>query len=383
MREHSDVLIVGGGASGCLCGGLLSQRGFSVTILEKNLKPMKKLLATGNGRCNFTNQKMSPLCFYGDGEWIRQVLEDNGPEDIVEAFEKIGVLSRDRDGYVYPYTNQAVTLVEALENFSRDCQMVLDAKVGKIYATDEGYEIRSTQGIFYSKYLIVATGGAASPELGGDHSGYRLLKQLDHRVTKLYPGLTGLKVKEDYWDQVAGTRIQGKFSLDCQGEILEGEIGEIQIVKNGISGIPVFQLARRAAEALAYGQEVYARIDFVPAMTDKEVAQWLLRFSVKGLVPKKWEPVIAGRKKPVQALKRLRIPVRGTFGMDRAQVTAGGVSLREVSPVTMESCLRENLYILGEALDVDGLCGGYNLHMAWSTARRAAWAISDKENKKC
>lgn len=385
MREYSDVVIIGAGASGLLCGGALADLGLFVTILEKNDRVGKKLSATGNGRCNFTNKKLSAEYYYGDRKWIERVLDGYGPDVIIKRLEEIGIYHREKDGYVYPYTNQAATVVEALEKYCMDnkADIVLGCKATAIkkMPEQEEYRIRTPEGEIRCRYVILAAGGKASKELGGDGSGYILAKSLGHRMQSVFPGLTGLVCRGGFWKQVAGTRVQGRFSLLIDNVVTEGECGEIQITKDGVSGIPVFQLCRVAAQAMAEGHVVEGQIDFVPAMAEEETAQWIKRFGISGLVQKKWYHYFRSRAEVVRNLKAFRFPVESTFGMERAQVTAGGILTEEVCPETLESLMNPRLFLLGELLDVDGKCGGYNLHLAFTCACRAAEEIKKKEQK--
>lgn len=371
MRKYCEVVVVGAGASGLLCGGLLAGQGISVTILEKNNRVGRKLSATGNGRCNFTNLHMSRDCYYGDSVWIEKILQKKAPEDIIRLFEEYGIWHRQKDGYVYPHTNQASTVVGILSKICTDngVDIVENCRVKHIERRiDRQFLVRTEQGSICCRYLIVATGGEAGKESGGDSSGYFLVKSLGHSVTPLYPGLTGLVCEGKYWTKVAGTRVQGHFSLEIDGERTPGETGEIQIVKNGVSGIPVFQFSRVAAEALAKGRQVCGVIDFVPSMKRETTADWICHHGMAGLVPAKWLPLAQKASDPIAFVRDFRFPIVDTFGMERAQVTAGGVPLAEVNPDTMESRIQKSLFLLGEMLDVDGKCGGYNLHFAWSTA---------------
>lgn len=383
MREYSDVVVVGAGASGLLCGKLLASAGMRVVIIEKNNRIGKKLSATGNGRCNFTNFSMSPDSYYGNRDWIQKVLERYSPQDAIRRFEEMGVYHREKDGYVYPYTNQASTVVESLEKscLSTGVDFVLDCKVSGI-RRDAGtgmFRVNTKEGEIRCLYVVLATGGKANEELGGDGSGYKIARSLGHEVHAVFPGLTGLRCEGDFWSKVAGTRIQGRFSLITGGEIIPGECGEIQIVKDGVSGIPVFQLCRVAAQAMATGKTVDGVIDFVPVMSEHELKNWIQNHGIEGLVPKKWFTYLNNRPEPEKNLKNFRVRIRETFGMERAQVTAGGVSLSQVSPETMESKVCPGIFLLGELLDADGRCGGYNLHLAWAGAELAAKELIKRE----
>ncbi len=381
MEQYCDVVIVGAGASGLLCGGILAEAGIPVTLLEKNARAGKKLSATGNGRCNFTNRHMDTDCFYGDKAWLQKLLAEYPPERIVRRFHKLGVYHREREGYIYPYTNQAATVVEALLDYARrgGARIETECKAVSVRPAGDRYGIRTSQGEISSRYLVLAAGGSAAAGLGGSGSGYKLARSLGHTVHKTYPALTGLACGGDWWNRVAGTRIQGRFSLRIDGRDLTGECGEIQIVRDGVSGIPVFQLCRVAAQALSEGRLVQGIIDFVPAMEREDLSAWISSYGISGLVQKKWIPVLESLPGSWEQLKEFPFPILDTFGMERAQVTMGGIPTEETTVETMESKMARNVYLAGELLDVDGRCGGYNLHFAWSCAMAAAEAIRQRE----
>lgn len=388
--EHHEIIIAGAGAAGLMCAYLLGRQGHDVLLLEKNASAGRKLLATGNGRCNFTNRHMSPECYYGDRKFIEEILGRFQTEDAIGLFEQLGIYHRERDGYCYPYSGQASTVVELLEKSCREAgvRFLFDTRVSRIVHKKEkngkeNYEVACKNNICFScGRLILATGGKACAELGGDGSGYKLSRSLSHHVTEIFPGLTGLKASGKEWKRLSGVRMQGKVSLYVEGDFIKSESGEIQIVKDGISGIPVFQLCRLAAEALSAGKEVRCAIDFLPEWEEELVEKWLFihgEEKLSGLVNQKWVPVIRKRAKELEEISRLlknyEVAITDTFGLERAQVTAGGVKAEEIDPGTMQSKLHKNLFLLGELIDVDGICGGYNLHFAWGTAYLCAEAI--------
>lgn len=383
--EYREIIIIGAGASGLMCGYLLGKQNKEVLILDKNSSPGKKLSATGNGRCNFTNRHMVPACYFGDQNFVTKVLEKFDAERAVELFEEIGIYHREREGYCYPYNGQASSVVRLLVMACEEngVSFAFDTKVLKVIHKKDGYEVIGRNNVHYDcKKLILATGGKACESLGGDGSGYKLCRSLGHQITSVYPGLTGLKAAGNEWKLLSGVRMQGKVSLYSGERLIRSEIGEIQIVKDGISGIPVFQLCRLAAQELAQSRTVTCGIDFFPQMSEQELADWIALHGtekLEGLLNQKWIRVLLGDRKTKTKLparlKNYKIHIIDTFGLERAQVTAGGVVAEEVNPATMESMLQSDLYLLGELLDVDGICGGYNLHFAWATAYICSCAI--------
>lgn len=381
-RNQYDAVIAGAGASGMLCALLLSRQGRSVAIVEKNSIPGKKLSATGNGRCNFTNLDMSADCYRSISSeitWMKTVLSEFDAGDCCHLFEDLGILWRQRDGYVYPYSNQASTVVETL--YSSCIQygvcFYFEEKVTHIQKSD-CFTIRTSHRTLFSENLVLATGGKAAKSLGGDGSGYRLGRSMGHSVTGLTPGLTGFYSDSKLCQSMAGVRISGKLMLLIDGEEKEAEIGEIQITKDRVSGIPAFQLCHTAGLALQDGCKVELLLDFVPDMTIEQCTEFLVKHNLRGIVNSKCIPPIermAKGKNPAslaRACKAFLFPVSGTAGFEMAQVTVGGILLDEVFPQSFESKRVKGLYLLGELLDIDGKCGGYNLHFAWAGAYLAA-----------
>lgn len=390
MEEIFDVAIVGAGASGLVCAWQSAKKGKKVLILEKNDVAGKKILASGNGRCNFTNQFMEPSCYHGDTAFISDILRQFPTEKAIQLFHEIGIYEKERDGYFYPYAGQAVTVRDFLIAACKreGVQFWLDTKVAKAVHKDGVFRISAKGGKKgVASALVLACGGKANQPLGGDGSGYLLARSFGHQVTKLFPALTGLCAAGKEWEQLAGVRMQGQVSLFADGKTLAKEQGEIQIVKDGLSGIPVFQLCAPAAKALEEGKEVVCEIDFLPDWDSHKIQQWEQEFGeayLQGLVPKKWVPVLRERAKKETlsvSLKHYPVKIVEPFGMERAQVTSGGVPTHEIDSQTMESKKVNNLYLIGELLDVDGICGGYNLHFAWATGYLCACGISGSQEE--
>lgn len=426
LREnHFDLIIIGAGASGLMSACLLACDKKRILVLEKEDRVGRKLSATGNGRCNLTNMDMDWKHYYGDRSFVDAVLARVSPERVRNVFEELGVLTREKDGYVYPHSNQAQTVIGALYRAIRKkpgITLELGSRVTKVRCTTDGvYSAQGTEendiidvdeetkeAIVPDRFLveasmrscsdgdrkgeeslhevtygcdrlILATGGAAGAEQGGSTDGYELLRSLGHEVTPVYPGLTGMFAAGRFWKEVSGSRIQGRFTLFVDGKRQGSETGEIQITKTGVSGIAVFQLCRIAAEAIASGKPVWGEIDFVPSLSSEECERWIELNGIEGLVPTRWIPVLGkshkGNQATAKSLKAFDFTITDTVGIERAQVSAGGVPTDEINPGTFESRKIPGLYILGELVDVDGLCGGYNLHFAWASAMIATEAI--------
>lgn len=384
MREAYDVIVIGGGASGMLAAVLLAGHGKKVVLVEKNKQLGKKLAATGNGRCNFTNHSMGIEHYHcGSTAFIASVLDSFSHEKCIKLFRALGILSREKDGYVYPYTNQASTIVDRLVELCNKYHVtiLLEEQVVSI-SKSACYEVRTDQIVLIGENVLLATGGKANAPLGGSESGYQLSRSLGHHISRLTPGLTGFLSKDKILKELNGIRIQGNLSLYLDGHWVKSELGEIQMTKNGISGIPAFQLCHEAGKALSERKRVFIMIDFVPILSEKECFEFLMNHPLSGLVNKKCLMPILKRSKSdnpkdiAHTVKNFRVDIEETAGFEKAQITVGGIDVNEVEPKTMESKLLPGLYLLGELLDVDGNCGGYNLHFAWASAVFAAKNIA-------
>ena len=414
MAGKTDVIIIGGGAAGmtaaiaCVRQGMKNGQQRNVTILEHNEKLGRKLAATGNGKCNYTNRFQNMDCYRGqEKEVIEQILSQFGVEDTISFFKGLGIYPKDKNGYLYPFSEQATAIIEAMRLEMEHLKVKIKSKehIVRVEKKDGEFLVSTATYTYRAPKLILATGGLAAGKLGSDGSGYDFAKSLGLEVTKLYPALTGLKTKEDM-NSLAGVRVKAEITLsvedDCVGEICYKENGELQLVSYGISGIPVFQLSRFAAVALGQGKKVYAKIDFFPEITEEELLAlcWVLctRTGYKtagtlfnGLLDNKLTAVLLkkaciDKNKKAEALteeelrvfchciKEFTCAIIDTNGFENAQVTAGGVKLTEIQPDSMEAKKVDGLYLTGELLDVDGICGGYNLQWAWATGYLAGCA---------
>jgi len=396
--KKRHVIIVGGGASGLVAAITAAREGAEVTIVEKKDRLGKKILATGNGRCKLTNAYMDDSCFRGDDTSIvTGILDVFGYRQTIDFFEKLGVILKERNGYVYPVTDQASTITDVLEMEIRrlGVNVLLGQSVKNISKTKRGFVIRTTETTLHGDAVILATGGKAASALGSDGSGYTLAKSFGHKISPVVPALVQLKGKGHFFKQISGVRTQAKVSLYVNDECVCEDTGELQLTNYGISGIPVFQISRYAAKALYEKQSVIAEVDFAPNMTDDEFEELIQKrlelhgyktaeeFLV-GIFHKKMIGLLlkASRintkesmkmitqeqiNKLISVCKHFRIEIDGTNDFEQAQVCAGGVLTSEVNPQTLESVYAGRLYLTGELLDIDGICGGYNLQWAWST----------------
>ena len=387
--EKKKVCIVGGGAAGMIAAIMAARNHAAVTILEHNEKTGKKLLATGNGRCNLTNEKQEKMCYHSEHpELLWDILQNFPFEQTLDFFEKIGIYPVSKNGYFYPSSMQASSVQEVLEMEARFLKVKIKCKEHvkeiKVSDTKENprFSVVTETWQYPADAVILACGSQASEIDGADGSGYTLAKQLGLKVINPLPALVPLKGKGNYFSKWAGTRIYGKIYLQSQNKIVQTEEGELQLTDYGISGIPVFQLSGLAAKLLQHQHSVTLMIDFLPDVTPKELEELLLKRKELcpykttkelciGLFPKKLIEVLVDKKTDLSTLaekiKKFSMEIVGTKPFSNAQVCQGGVSLEEISPKTMECKKIPGLYLTGELLDADGICGGYNLQWAWSS----------------
>lgn len=395
----SDIIVIGGGASGMAAAICASRQGASVLILERMPKVGKKLLATGNGKCNFTNRYMNVKCYHSrQPERVEAVLNAFGQKAAERFFAELGILPKEKEGYVYPNSMQAASILDALRFELERLQVTVrtDVEVRGVRAKGKGFQIDTEKEVFHCRRLILACGGKASQKLGSDGSGYGLAAALGHSIVPVVPALTGLKAGEKVYKALAGIRTEAALQLIIDGKTVDKHRGEIQFADYGISGIPVFQVSGQAAYGLLAGRQVQCILDFFPDWSKETLIQFLkeriIRF--RGRPGEVFETGLLNRKlmhecmklakvqgnglpkaeKLAEILKHFPATIVGSRGYDFAQVCAGGVDLKEISPSNCESILHPGLYIVGELLDADGICGGYNLQWAWSTGSLAGTA---------
>lgn len=397
MKTTRKIIIIGGGASGMAAGVMAARAGADVVILEQKERLGKKILSTGNGKCNFTNTNMKASYFRGeDTTIVSKVLEQFGAEDTVRFFQELGIVPKNRQGYLYPKSEQAAAVADVLimELKRLHVEVRLSTKVLGIEKRRD-FLVKTSEGNLRGDAVILATGGRASPALGSDGSGYAFAKSFGHSISPVVPALVQLHGKGTFFKNVAGVRVNAEVSIYVDGRRLASDTGELQLTNYGISGIPVFQVSRYAALALQEKAVPTAVLDFMPeysveglcsffgnrkesnpvktaeeflvGMFNKKLIPILLRASgIRGNIPVKdlEEPQL---KRLASKCKTFEVEITAVNPFEQAQVCAGGVRTSEIHDTTMESRIVENLYITGELLDIDGICGGYNLQWAWST----------------
>lgn len=397
---ENRVGIVGGGAAGMMAAITAARNGERVTLLEGNDRLGKKILSTGNGKCNLGNKKLGVDAYYtGRPDMLEDFLGRFGTEDTLSFFRGIGLMIKSRNGYLYPACEQAAAVLDVLryEVKATGVEVVTDFKAESVERGRRTrlFKVYGKEGVYSFDRVILACGGKAAPKTGSDGSGYRIARQLGHSLVPTVPALVQLRCREEYLKSVAGVRADSRISVYFQGKCVAQERGELQLTDYGISGIPVFQLSRTVNYILVGGDkpaEVTVSIDFLPDYTDEEFRMLctgrshlrgqrtveefftgmlhkkliLLFINLAGL--KSAEAVSGADERKLEKVYELcrdwRLHVTGSNSYDSAQVCAGGVPLDEVTEA-LESRLVPGVYFAGEILDVDGKCGGYNLQWAW------------------
>lgn len=392
------VAVIGGGAAGMMAAITSAREGARVTILEHKERIGKKILSTGNGRCNFTNTYQTPACYRSDNrDFAWNIIQKFNVEKTISFFKELGIYPKDRNGYLYPYSDQAAAILEVLqiEVAKLDICVMTEINVLDIQPVKKGIRITTDKKTITTDSVILACGSKAAPVTGSDGSGYQLAKLFGHRIVPVLPALVQLRCAEKFYKSISGVRVQGIVEIYADDIFLASDTGEIQLTNYGISGIPVFQVSRYAAKALYKKQSVTAVLNFMPDMNKEEFLLFLqeritlcpyktLDEFFTGVFPKKlcelWIRLsrlpkemrvsdLSGEQleKLVLLIQHLRTHITETNSFEQAQICCGGVDTTEINPDTLESNYVPGIYFVGELLDVDGICGGYNLQWAWSS----------------
>lgn len=392
------VAVIGGGAAGMMAAITAAREGVKVTILEHKDRIGKKILSTGNGRCNFTNTFQTPACYRSDNrDFAWNIIQKFNVEKTISFFKELGIYPKDRNGYLYPYSDQAAAILEVLqiEIAKLDICVMTEINVLDIQPVKRGIRVTTDKKTITVDSVILACGSKAAPVTGSDGSGYQLAKLLGHRIVPVLPALVQLRCAEKFYKSISGVRVQGTVEIYADDISLASDTGEIQLTNYGISGIPVFQVSRYAAKAIYQKQSVTAVLNFMPDMNKDEFLSFLqeritlcphktLDEFFTGIFPKKlcelWIRLsrlpkemrvsdLSGEQleKLVLLIQHLRTHIAETNAFEQAQICCGGVDTTEINPDTLESNYVPGIYFAGELLDVDGICGGYNLQWAWSS----------------
>lgn len=407
----AKIAVIGGGAAGMLAAGRAAQRGHEVHLYEKNNRLGKKILITGKGRCNVTNDADldtfldnipgNPYFLYSawyrfDNQALRALLRSLGVETKVERGQR-----------VFPISDRSQDIVQALERYlhKNHVALHLESPVEKLLCENskiQGIVLKNKKEIYFDA-VIVATGGLSYPATGSTGDGYRMAKEVGHHVTKLYPSLVPLKTAEDWTQEVMGLSLRNVAIRICNqaGKTVYEDFGEMLFTHFGVSGPMILSASRHILTETEKGYRLY--IDLKPALDEKQLDQRLLRDFQKysnrdfrnalgDLLPQKLIPIVLRlseivpekkvnlitkeeRKRLLHLIKGLPLTIVGVTGYHEAVVTAGGICVDEIDPSTMESKFVKGLYFVGEVLDLDAYTGGFNLQIAFSTGYAAGDSV--------
>lgn len=399
--NNYDAVIIGGGASGLMCAIAAKQKNknISVAIIEKNDRVGKKLLSTGNGRCNLTHKDITAENFCGSFKTqCKAVFEKYDTDKLLEIFKNLGLLHFcDNEGRYYPLCKQASAVLDVLR-FACDrlnVKIFCSENIRSIRKNGNNFSVKTDENEFVSKKLVIANGSKAAPKLGGNSSSADYLKNLGHFFVPFSPALCPVKVKSDVIKSLKGIRATAKAVLfDKNVKFVKEEVGEVQFSDNSLSGICIFNLS------LYTKKDFLICLDFLPDISDRELISLIYNnkklFSdltidnlLTGILQKRLGQAVLKESEVtdfsrkcstlsdseieniVRIIKNMRFPVIENCGFEQAQCALGGVSGREIDETTMQSKIMKNLYICGEAIDLCGECGGYNLHFAFASGLTA------------
>ncbi|EFE92232.1 flavoprotein family protein [Oribacterium sp. oral taxon 078 str. F0262] len=418
------VIVAGGGAAGMAAAIASARCGAGVLLLERNQRLGKKLSQTGNGRCNFTNRDFSfreGIYRSETADFPERALQGFGPEEmlsfmksVLSFMKSVGIFPRFRGNYVYPASDQASSVSELMEEELRQLgvKILTGHRIEKIQRDEGGsFLLLSSSGEGEREEqrcdaLILALGSAAAPRTGSEGDGYPIAESFGHSIVPLVPALCALRCEESFYRELSGVRCDAALRLLVSGREKGRERGELQLTDYGISGIPVFQLSRYASYGILRGEEVFAELDFLPAVSEDALLSELFRLRqsfpersahslllglmngklagtlllVSGIGRGRRARDLSGRELHALSsrIKSFRSRILSANPFSQAQCAAGGVSCREIEPESMESRICPGLYFAGELLDVDGICGGYNLHFAFASGLKAGRAAAGK-----
>jgi len=404
------MTIVGGGASGLISAILLARGGHSVTLLERQKKAAKKILASGNGRCNIGNSSPTIDRYHSSNlPFVKALLDGYSASDIIELFSSLGIeIIEGADGKLFPMSLQASSVVEILlyELESLGVEMIYDCEVLAISKRDESFILETRQGEMVDLHILIASGSEASPQLGGDRRGIDIASSLGHRTIPSMPSLVQLTTDEKWVAKASGVKVESLVKLYADGDYVTQREGDILFTDYGISGLAILDISRSVGEYLATYSYCELAIDIVPHITKERLTQlflshiefnrerpieiWLMGFVNKKLISIIIEQSKCRAKRVSQlnrkeinrliySIKNLKLSISGTRGFKGAEVATGGIDTQDIDPQTMESKIVKNLYFAGEVVDVDGDRGGFNFHFAWVSAMRVADSLCSSQ----
>lgn len=405
------VGIIGAGASGVFAALILKQNYIDTTVIERNANALKKIYATGNGRCNFTNRNVSYKNYHGENpKFTISAIKKFDNYDVIEFFNDMGIPEVElENGKIFPKSLQASSIVKQMMCLANhlEVEFIFDSFVDDVRKNGNVFEVKSNDSIYKFDYLIVACGSKAYKKSGSDGNGYILMKKLGHNIVKTHPGIVQLRLNGDSFKKMSGTKFKANAKLVVDGKEVFEFYHDVLFTDYGISGPTILQLSGEAIRAKNKGLDVKIRIDTVDLDENKLYEHLIYIISLNyykkikellvGLINDNLIEEVLNQAginydinvcelskeeiyKLAHTLKNLEFSVSGYKDEDSGQITCGGVDTDEINPSTMESKKIKNLYIIGEIMDVDGDCGGYNLQWAFSSAYSCAMSIIKKEN---
>ena len=405
------VGIIGAGASGVFAALILKQNYIDTTVIERNANALKKIYATGNGRCNFTNRNVSYKNYHGENpKFTISAIKKFDNYDVIEFFNDMGIPEVElENGKIFPKSLQASSIVKQMMCLANhlEVEFIFDSFVDDVRKNGNVFEVKSNDSIYKFDYLIVACGSKAYKKSGSDGNGYILMKKLGHNIVKTHPGIVQLRLNGDSFKKMSGTKFKANAKLVVDGKEVFEFYHDVLFTDYGISGPTILQLSGEAIKAKNKGLDVKIRIDTVDLDENKLYEHLIYIISLNyykkikellvGLINDNLIEEVLNQAnincdinvcelskeeiyKLAHTLKNLEFSVSGYKDEDSGQITCGGVDTDEINPSTMESKKIKNLYIIGEIMDVDGDCGGYNLQWAFSSAYSCAMSIIKKEN---
>lgn len=408
-----DCVVIGGGAAGMMAAIQCKEKNMQTVIVEHTAKLGTKILKTGNGKCNFSNTFMDKEMYQNNNaDYAMGIINRFNVDDTIHFFEGLSVYKKERNGYLYPRSEMAVSVALALTGKIQalDVPVYFETSVKRIDRAGSEYVLQlegAKTNTIKTKTVILACGSAASPSSGSDGSGYKLVKSLGIKVVKPLPALTALESDKKNMKLAAGVRAFGNVKIMAEGRVVSQDTGEIQFTDYGISGIPVFQVSRFAVRALDGGMKAEAYVDVAADIKENELVSMIkdavatrkhqsVSESLSGIFNKKLVMMICKDvgiegnssasdvnddicQKLARQMKSLRYHITGYKGNDYAQVCQGGVDVSEMNE-NLESVNNPGVFFAGEIVDIDGRCGGYNLQWAWSSGAVAAAAAYERCN---
>ncbi len=396
MNKIYQTAIIGGGAAGLmsaveLVSGSNALNGKDLVILERNDRVGKKLIATGNGQGNLTNLNFGASFYYGEKPFIDAFIENYNKVDLISYLNNLGIITfSNKDGKVYPLSRQASSVLDIIRAIlnEKGVEEKTLCQVNNIVLDKGNYKISTDKDTFYAKTVIIATGGAVAKQFGTDGSAYKLVENFGHEKTKLYPSLVQLKTDLDKIRGLKGLKEVAKVSAVVKDKEIMTATGDILFTEFGVSGSTIFSLSASVVDK----EDAKIKIEFLPDLTESEIERILLGRQNKvfngenyllGMINKKIGQAVIKSAKSLdaktvaKALKNFTLKVNGNLGANYAQVTKGGIKTDKIDKQTYQSKLSKNLYIVGEALNIDGDCGGYNLAFAFVSAIMASRSIKE------